>query len=172
MLSQYRVIEHARSRRRSFYFNPHRDVLWLSFDCTDQPDYLRDLERCYGKQLNAIESLLVEELEWGETTPVGYSFDYLAPFKGLQTILILFGDNDKDASSDTKEDLDNENNDGECGEDNSEDSDENSDQGSKIEAGGLYACADIVKAEYTEFLKDHEGIAKSIRCMDRSGTFY
>ena len=40
---------------------------------------------------------------------------------------------------------------------NSEDSDKNSDQGSKIEARGLYTRADELRVEYTEFLKAMKG---------------
>jgi 2EXR family len=39
-LIQYRIMEHTRSRQGSFYFNPRRDMLWLSFDFTDEPEYL------------------------------------------------------------------------------------------------------------------------------------
>jgi|SRR6266487_2589117 len=63
-LIQYRIIEHARSRQGSFYFNPRRDMLWLSFDFTDEPEHLRDLQRSYSEQLNTIETLLAEEIEW------------------------------------------------------------------------------------------------------------
>lgn len=47
-LSQYRPMEHAAAKEGSFYFNPSRDVLWLSTDFTDVPEYLEQLTRYYG----------------------------------------------------------------------------------------------------------------------------
>lgn len=47
-LSQYQRIEHTAAKQGSFYFNPYRDVMWLSIDFTDEPNYLHDLKRCYG----------------------------------------------------------------------------------------------------------------------------
>jgi hypothetical protein len=42
-LSQYRRMEHAAAKQGCFYFNPCRDVLWLSADFTDEPHYLEHL---------------------------------------------------------------------------------------------------------------------------------
>ena len=48
ILSQYRRMEHTAAKEGSFYFNPSRDVLWLSTDFTDVPEYLEQLTRYYG----------------------------------------------------------------------------------------------------------------------------
>ena len=171
-LSQYRIIEHKRSRQGSFYFNPYRDVLWLSFDFTDEPEYLRDLQHCYGEQLNAIETLLVEEIEWNNSTPAGYTFNYLVPFTGLKFILVLFSDNDEDTDEDAVyEDAVDEDNGGESGGESGGDNIEDNNE-LESEARELLERADELRAEYTEFLKVCKQTAKTIRCMDRSGTFH
>src|SRR5258708_7157930 len=79
-LNAFRRMQHTEPRRGSFYFNPYRDVLWLSMDFTDDPLYLEDLQRCYGKQPGSFKSLLVEESEWIETTPAKYTYSYLKPY--------------------------------------------------------------------------------------------
>jgi hypothetical protein len=50
--------------------------------------------------------LLVEETEWNESTPAGYTSNYLKPFNGLKSILVLFSDNDEDTGVDSGEDAD------------------------------------------------------------------
>ncbi|KAH6704089.1 hypothetical protein BKA61DRAFT_450808, partial [Leptodontidium sp. MPI-SDFR-AT-0119] len=91
-LKQYRLMEHTNAKAGSFYFNPRHDVLWFSFDFTDELDYLRDLLRCYGEQLNDIESVLIEEAEWEELTPARYKSKYLSRLRGLKSITVLFRD--------------------------------------------------------------------------------
>jgi hypothetical protein len=99
-LSQYRRMEHAAAKQGCFYFNPCRDVLWLSADFTDEPRYLEHLTRYYGEQLNGIKTLLAEEFEWE-----GHTCWCLDPFEGLKRILILLEDSDSDTDKDS--DLDN-----------------------------------------------------------------
>ena len=65
------------------------DVLWLSMDLTDEPECLQDLMRYHERELNAFTTVLVEEHEWAENTPAGYTSKYLALLGGLQTILIV-----------------------------------------------------------------------------------
>jgi hypothetical protein len=99
-LPRYRFMEHMACKEGCFYFDPHRNVLWLSLDFTDDPQYLRDLQRCYGEKLNTIQTLLIEEAEWDENSPAGYTSHYLRPFSGLKTILVLLEDDDEDAGED------------------------------------------------------------------------
>jgi hypothetical protein len=82
-------MEHTAAKEGSFYFNPSRDVLWLSTDFTDVPEYLEQLTRHYGDQLNGIEALLVGESQWAETSPAEFTSMYLEPFGGLKAILHL-----------------------------------------------------------------------------------
>jgi len=155
-LSQYRIMVHTISRAGSFYFNPYCDVLWFSLDFTDEPSYLQDLERCYSEQLNAIETILVEEIEWIENTPAWYTSYYLRPLGGLKTILLLFRDDDDDDDEEEEE----------------EEEEEDSDEGSEIEDEELYERADELRAEYAKLFEHQEGTAKTMWCIDRSGTFY
>jgi hypothetical protein len=87
------------------------------------------------------------------------------PPKSLKSILVLFSDIDEEDAVD-------EDNGGESGGNNSEDNNENGNQELESEARELPARADEFGAEYTEFLKVHKETAKTIRCMDRGGTFY
>jgi hypothetical protein len=90
-LTGYRRMKHSAATKGSFYFNPHTDVLWLSADFTDRPQYLDDLVRCYGPQLDNIHILLAEESELEE-----YTRWYLKPFGGLRTMLLLVDSEDSD----------------------------------------------------------------------------
>ncbi|KIM92921.1 hypothetical protein OIDMADRAFT_184941 [Oidiodendron maius Zn] len=161
-LSKYCRIEHTAAKEGSFYFNPYRDVLWLSTDFTE---YLQQLTQCYGEQLNGIKTLLVGEARWDETTPAEFTSSYLEPFGGLKVILLLLYTDDEDGYEGTEdgEDADGENGGGVGG--------LGSDKG-EIKAGELYARADKFKAEYAEFLEHHNRPAKSFRCVDCSSTFY
>ncbi|KAH9203410.1 hypothetical protein DL95DRAFT_152487 [Leptodontidium sp. 2 PMI_412] len=173
-LKQYRLMEHTNAKASSFYFNPRHDVLWFSFDFTDEPDYLRDLLRCYGEQLNDIESVLIEEAEWEELTPARYKSKYLSRLRGLKSITVLFRDDDDD-DDDSVQDVDEENDGGEIA--NDEDNREliNRHDCSKeldTEVTKLQARADELKREYAKLSKNQDGIAKDFRCMDRCGMFY
>jgi hypothetical protein len=170
-LTPYRRMEHTAAKQGSFYFNPCRDVLWLSGDFTDEPDYLEHLTRCYGEQLNGFETLLVEESAWLESTPAGFT-SLLEPFGGLKAILLLLWYSDSYTEGSGGEESDEGIEDADGGEGVLGSGDENNDQGSEIEARKLYARADRLRAEYAEFLEQHDGVAKSFRCMDRSLTFY
>ena len=55
------------------YFNPYHDVLWFSMSIADKPVHLRALERHYGGQLDAITTILVEEMEWFNKTLTEYT---------------------------------------------------------------------------------------------------
>lgn len=173
IVSRYRVMRHTSSRQGCFYFDPCRDLLWLSFDFTDEPEHLRDLQRCYGEQLNIIQTLLVEEEEWTEHTPARYTSQFLMPFSGLETILVLLEDADKDNSEDNRGAIEDES--GDSGNDvdgNGGDNDEDSSQGPETEDGELLKRAKELKADYAKFLKDHQATARNIQCLDRSGTYY
>jgi hypothetical protein len=85
----------------------------------------------------------VEETEWNELTPAGYTSDYLTLLGGLKTVLVLFGDGDED-----------------------------SEQESEIKTEELYKRADELRAEYAESLKHEEVTAKSFWCVDRSGLLF
>lgn len=167
-------MEHLSSRPGCFYFDPRRDVLWLSLDFTDEPEHLRDLQRFYGEQLRTIQTLLVEEEEWAETTPAQYTSQFLGPFCGLETVLVLLEDANEDVDEDsggryedTKEsggsdhDID----------ENSGDSGEDSNQGHENEARELLIRARGVRAEYEKFPKDHEAAARNIRCVNRRESY-
>ena len=170
------------------YFNPRHDVLWFSFDFTDELDYLRDLLRCYGKQLNYIESVLVREAEWEEFTPARYMSKYLSRLGGLKSITVLLrddeddydegGDDDDDDDDEAKvrvQDVDDENDEGEpvVVEDKRElSSSHDCSKGLDTEVAKLQARADELKREYAELSRNQEGISKDFRCMDRCGTFY
>ncbi|KAH6725077.1 hypothetical protein BKA61DRAFT_688507 [Leptodontidium sp. MPI-SDFR-AT-0119] len=155
----------------SFYFNPRHDVLWFSFDFTDESDYLRDLLRCYGEQLNDIESVLIEEAEWEGLTPARYKSKYLSRLRGLKSITVLFrDDDDDDDDNDSVQDVDEENDGGEIA--NDEDNREliNRHDCSKeldTEVTNLQARADELKREYAKLSKNQDGIAKDFRCIDR-----
>jgi hypothetical protein len=194
-LSQYRRIEHTAAKQGSFYFNPYRDVMWLSIDFTDEPNYLRDLKRCYGTQLNAIGNLLVEESDWTECTPAGYYSWYLEPFGGLKSILLLsrdsIWDTDESDGEDGGQGIEN-HIDGEDGYDSTEDAkdadgndvvevegfdsseggDESSDQESELVVRKRHLRANRLRTEYAEFSKHRHGPTASFQCIDRSGTFY
>ncbi|KIM99159.1 hypothetical protein OIDMADRAFT_181579 [Oidiodendron maius Zn] len=167
-LSHYRRIEHTAAKEGSFYFNPYRDVLWLSTDFTDVPEYLQQLTQCYGEQLNGIETLLVGEAQWDETTPAQFTSSYLEPFGGLEAILLLLYTDDEDGYEGTEDGEDAENADGENG---GGVGGLGSDRG-EVEARELHARADKFKADYTEFSEHHKRPAKSFRCVDSSLTFY
>jgi hypothetical protein len=53
-----------------------------------------------------------------------------------------------------------------------DDNNESDNQEPESKAREILARADELRAEYTEFLKDQKETAKTIRCMDRSGTFH
>ena len=126
----------------------------MSIDATEDLLHLRDLQRYYGKKLNTIQTLFVEEREWYNNTSAGYTSHYLRPFSGLENILVLLEDNDEDDDEDDDEDA------------NDEDNDEDADN------EDLLTRANALRAEYAKFLTDHEATAQSIQCMDRSGSFY
>jgi 2EXR family len=142
-LSQYRSMEHAEAAVGSFYFNPSRDILWFSIDFIDEDNNLRDLERYYEGQLDSFKTVLVEEEEWSNSTPVEYIETYLAPLRGIETIQLVYGD----CEDDTDDILD-------------------------IEDEELHSRADEYRAQYAEFLGHQECATKSIRYMDRSGRIY
>jgi hypothetical protein len=186
-LNAFRRMEHTESRHGSFYFNPYRDVLWLSMDFTDDPLYLEDLQRCYGKQPGSFESLLVEESEWIETSPAKYTSSYLEPFAGLKTILLLLGDDDAshyvpggyyatvnpEDTEDTagEDDVEDDVEDTTYGEEADDESDV--DDEAEMEASKLHNRADRFKAEYAKFLNVHKGpAAKFFWCIDRDQNIY
>jgi hypothetical protein len=181
-LSQYRRMEHTAAKEGSFYFNPSRDVLWLSTDFTDVPEYLEQLTRHYGDQLNGIEALLVGESQWAETSPAGFTSMYLEPFGGLKAILhLLWCIDDEDSYEGTEEAEDAEDvvtTDGKNGDDvgglgSDEGNDESTCQESGVNARKLHARADRLEAKYAEFLEHHVGAApKTFQCVDPSWTFY
>ncbi|CZT52253.1 uncharacterized protein RSE6_13542 [Rhynchosporium secalis] len=185
-LKQYRLMEHTNAKAGSFYFNPHHDVLWFSFDFTDEPSYLRDLLHCYGEQLNCIESVLVREAEWEEFTPRRYMSKYLSCLGGLKSIAVLFRDEedddsdgddggDSDEDMDSVQDVDEENGGDEIAidEDNMEFNNRHDcSRGIVTEGTKLEARADELKREYAKLSRIQDGIAKDFRCMDRYGTFY
>ncbi|CAD6446988.1 548c8ca1-dcab-4d66-83db-05603e4b4183 [Sclerotinia trifoliorum] len=155
-LKQYRLMKHTNAKAGSFYFNPRHDVLWFSFDFTDEPDYLRDLLRCYGKQLNDIESVLVEEAEWEELTPARYKSNYLSRLRGLKSITVLFRD-DEDKDEDSVQDVDEENDGGEIAndEDNMElNNRHDCSEGLDTEVRKLQARADELKGEYVNLSRN------------------
>jgi hypothetical protein len=113
-LAKYRMMQHTKSKAGCFYFNPCRDVIWFSFDFTEGSyvqTYLRELESCYGEQLNTIEAVLVEESEL-DGDGVDRYLHCFEPFSNLKTILLRLGreDEDEDESEDESED-DNQNDD-------------------------------------------------------------
>jgi hypothetical protein len=167
-LSQYRQMEHTAIKEGSFYFNPRRDVLWLSTDFTDIPEYLEQLTQTYGVQLHGFETLLVGESQWDETTPTEFTSSYLEPFGGLKAILLLLDTNDEDGYEGPEDTEDAESANGENGDGAGE---LGSDQGG-IEARVLHTRADKFKAEYAEFLEHHDRAANSFRCVDYSLVFY
>jgi hypothetical protein len=169
-LSQYRQLEHSVTTQGSFYFNPYRDVLWLSQDFTDRPEYFGDLERCYGEQLNAIETLLVEESEWNIHTPALYTSWHLGNFGGLKVILLLFEEADNDTDGDDEEVEDTEYNEDAhgCGKGQAEGGDPRSD----TETRQFHARADRLRAGYAELLEHRDGLAKKFQCVDRNLTLY
>jgi hypothetical protein len=70
---QYIYMQHPELQSCSFYFNPCRDLFWLSIYVTEEPEFLQDLIHCYGEQLDNIKRVFVEELDWEEKTPAGYT---------------------------------------------------------------------------------------------------
>jgi hypothetical protein len=157
-------MEHTNSLAGWFYFNPCRDVLWFSFDFTDDLDgqtWLRDLESCYGEQLSTIETVFVEELEWN-VRPHRHSSRYLKPLSGLKTILLLLDGDD--------EDDDNEEEGTEEGA--AEEDEENDDPRTQNEDDELRERVDELRAEYADFLEHKDGTRPKVVCMDRTGTIY
>ena len=190
-LKQYRLMEHTNAKAGSFYFNPYHDVLWFSFDFTDEPDYLRDLLRCYGEQLNYVESVLVREAEWEEFTPAWYMSKYLSRLGGLKSITVLFRDDEDDYSDgddgddgddgvddedrDSVQDVNDENDEGELAnvQDNRElNNRHDCSTGLDTEVTKLQARAEELKREYAKLSRNQDGTVKDFRCMDRCGRFY
>jgi len=180
-------MEHTNAKAGSFYFNRCHDVLWFSFDFTDEPDYLRDLLRCYGEQLNCIESALVREAESEEFTPAWYMSKYLSRLGGLKSIMVLFRDDEDDYSDgdddgddddedrDSVQDVDDEHDEGELAnvEDNRElNNRHDCSTGLDTEVTKLQARAEELKREYAKLSRNQDGTVKDFRCIDRYGTFY
>jgi hypothetical protein len=94
-LNSYRFITHSASSDGSFYFNPRRDVVCLSFDFTNEDHYIRDINHCYGEQLTAVEIFIVEEWIWDMWKPAGFTSKFLVPFGALKTILHLLDDGEE-----------------------------------------------------------------------------
>ncbi|KIM99846.1 hypothetical protein OIDMADRAFT_55744 [Oidiodendron maius Zn] len=90
-LSQYCLMQHAKSAAYSFFLNPSRDTLWFCRELTGQPECQRDLRLSYGEQLDKITTVLVEEAEWAYCTPVWYTLYCLATLRGLKTIVLVYG---------------------------------------------------------------------------------
>ena len=67
------------------------DILWLTTDVTDNPDYHEALRRHYGQGLDKIERMLVEVNEW-EFPGTPYP-ECLAGFRGLRCIELLWEQN-------------------------------------------------------------------------------
>ena len=179
-LSRYRRMEHSAAKEGSFYYNPRADVLWLSADFTDEPQYLDDLVRCYGAQLDNIHILLAEESELEE-----YTRWCLKPFGGLRTILLLVDSEDSDTDAYSNHDDSSEASVGaeaqaEDGDDadDADDArgqraigadDENRGRKPSTAAAELYARAKRLKGEHGEVLGQLKP-PQTLWCIDRDGT--
>ncbi|KIM93445.1 hypothetical protein OIDMADRAFT_61594 [Oidiodendron maius Zn] len=97
-LSRYRVIQNSVPAANLLFFSLSRDILWLCRELTGQPKCLDDLKRTYGRQLDCITTLLVEEAEWTYITPTKYAANYLVSLIGLKTIVLVYGIIDKDGN--------------------------------------------------------------------------
>jgi hypothetical protein len=90
-LTHYHIMQHKDSATCPFYFNPSRDILWLCRELTGEPECRQDLESCYGKQLNTITTILIEEAEWTYCTPAWYFENYFPALRCLKSIILVHG---------------------------------------------------------------------------------
>ncbi|KAH8889970.1 hypothetical protein GQ53DRAFT_842502 [Thozetella sp. PMI_491] len=63
-LRRYVLMLHSKVVANPIYFRPDCDALWLNADVMDDSLYQEELRNHYGKQLDRIERVLVEEGEW------------------------------------------------------------------------------------------------------------
>jgi 2EXR family len=99
-LKRYRRMEHLEITAGSFYFNPSRDVLFLSMDYIDDQRYSEDLKRLYNGQLNHIRTVLVLDCMWDDTSSAEYIRKFLTIFGSPEVIRLSclqdrYGDEDE-----------------------------------------------------------------------------
>ena len=97
-LTHFMFLKDSKIESYSFYFNPRRDIVWLSMDVTEdgveKVDLLRDT---YGQQLAAFRNILVHESDWGDPSGLQYCENFFGIFGGLNSVTILLQDEDWDS---------------------------------------------------------------------------
>jgi hypothetical protein len=90
-------ISYAYTLAGSFYFSPSRDVLYLplddwdeDMDVDDEYCHLDPLQDSYAHQLDNFETVLIDDSDWVDVTPIAYTKYFQTIFHGLKTIRILF----------------------------------------------------------------------------------
>ncbi|MAD86150.1 MAG: hypothetical protein CL912_24585 [Deltaproteobacteria bacterium] len=91
-----------------------------------------------------ISTLLIEEAEWNYVTPARDTSDCLAMFKGVKTIVLVFGDYDEAKGSLTTE----------------------------AKAHEYYAGVQKLRMQFVELFRNGECRARTLQYMDRNGRFY
>ncbi|TVY41989.1 hypothetical protein LOCC1_G006509 [Lachnellula occidentalis] len=154
-LTKYRVMEHSKTAKGRFCFNPEYDIVWFSLDFIHDiktESYLVDLEDCYGGQLNAVETLLVEDFMLQYEGLDAYS-DCLLALSSLKAIFIRLGNDAEDMEMEVRSVID-------------EDEDEGSDQS---RGDDFQEDASELKEEYRKFLEDEHGMRVEVLCIDHTG---
>lgn len=142
-LIDYHIMQHSQWPY-SFFFNPSRDILWPSRDLNEEPGCRRDLQSYYGRQLDKFSTLLIEEAEWDYVTPARYTSDFLAMFKGVKTIVLVFGEYDEATGRLITE----------------------------AKTHEYSARAEKLRMQFVELCRNGECQARTLQYMDRTGRFY
>ncbi|KAI0516770.1 hypothetical protein F5B22DRAFT_606456 [Xylaria bambusicola] len=77
-------VPHPTLPRRSFFFHPAVDILWLSEDAVDQLEWPHSFESC-GGLLASISRVLIEETNMDEQ----HLFDFFAAMPGLREVIVI-----------------------------------------------------------------------------------
>ncbi|KAL2861006.1 2EXR domain-containing protein [Aspergillus lucknowensis] len=93
-LKSYALIQHPDLPECSFYFNPLRDLLWLSCDITSDSERLKELQASYQTSITQFRILLVEDTEWGDWD-ISSSLT-LSILPALQTVALVLDDFEDD----------------------------------------------------------------------------
>jgi hypothetical protein len=90
-LKHYIFVEHSILPEGSFYFNPFRDIIWLSWDLLDDTYGLQELEEFYNESIGCFKTLLIQETEWewgNKGLPDEYTKRSFSVLRGLETVLL------------------------------------------------------------------------------------
>jgi len=166
-LSAYRRMEHAKFPEGSFYFNPHRDVIFFSFDFIwdyETEDYLNDLHKYYGDQLKCIRIALVEgQILWSEG--LAWYTDCLRALGGVKEILISQNEESQGDDSDDEVIVEEEE---ESHMEVDESSENDYDEEMQDEGSCARQCTKDIEAKYAEYWRGEKGMIPRILSIDYS----